>query len=74
MASTGAMAAMGGVATGTSVRPVWADAHAGLRAEILKIPGVGAGSPGDPEWQAVGELCLGPTKETVARANSRASS
>ena len=37
-----------------------------LRAEILKIPGVGAGSPTDADWQKVGELCLGPTKANVA--------
>jgi ABC-type glycerol-3-phosphate transport system substrate-binding protein len=42
-----------------------ASAQGSLRAEILKIPGVGAGSPGDAEWQKVGELCLGGTKETV---------
>jgi multiple sugar transport system substrate-binding protein len=37
-----------------------------LRAQILKIPGVGMGSPTDADWQKVGELCLGPTKERVA--------
>ena len=37
-----------------------------VRAEILKIPGVGAGSPTDADWQKVGEMCLGPTKERVA--------
>ena len=37
-----------------------------LRAQILKIPGVGAGSPTDADWQKVGELCLGPTKANVA--------
>ncbi len=37
-----------------------------LRAEILKIPGVGMGSPTDADWQKVGEMCLGPTKEVVA--------
>ena len=42
-----------------------ADGHGSLRAEILKIPGVGAGSPTDADWQKVGELCLGGTKETV---------
>lgn len=42
-----------------------ADSQSELRAEILKIPGVGAGSPTDAEWQKVGELCLGGTKETV---------
>jgi multiple sugar transport system substrate-binding protein len=40
-------------------------AQSDLRAEILKIPGVGMGSPTDADWQKVGELCLGPTKETV---------
>ena len=36
-----------------------------LRAEILKIPGVGMGSPTDADWQKVGEMCLGGTKATV---------
>ena len=36
-----------------------------LRAEILKIPGVGKGQPGDAEWQKVGEMCLGATKANV---------
>ncbi|WP_425041196.1 extracellular solute-binding protein [Primorskyibacter sp. S187A] len=40
--------------------------HGNVRAEILKIPGVGAGSPTDSDWQKVGELCLGATKENVA--------
>ena len=34
--------------------------------EILKIPGVGKGSPTDADWQKVGELCLGATKANVA--------
>ena len=34
-------------------------------AQIMKIPGAGNGSPTDADWQKVGELCLGPTKETV---------
>ncbi|MEM1400687.1 MAG: extracellular solute-binding protein, partial [Pseudomonadota bacterium] len=42
-----------------------ADGHSNVRAEILKIPGVGAGSPTDADWQKVGELCLGGTKDTV---------
>ena len=46
-------------------RSVLADSHGSLRADILKIPGVGAGSPTDAEWQKVGEMCLGGTKETV---------
>ncbi len=65
-ASVGAMAAVGGIAAGTSVSPAWAAAHDGVRAEILKIPGVGMGSPTDADWQKVGELTLGPTKERVA--------
>ncbi|WP_299678644.1 substrate-binding domain-containing protein [uncultured Roseobacter sp.] len=43
-----------------------ADGHGNVRAEILKIPGVGAGSPTDSDWQKVGELCLGATRENVA--------
>jgi multiple sugar transport system substrate-binding protein len=58
-ASLGAMTAAAGL-------PGVAFAQDNLRAEILKIPGVGAGSPTDADWQKVGELCLGPTKERVA--------
>jgi multiple sugar transport system substrate-binding protein len=61
-AGVGAMAAMGGFAA----RPAAADSHMNVRAEILKIPGVGAGSPTDADWQKVGEMCLGPTKANVA--------
>ena len=60
-ASIGALSAMGAIAPSLAS----ADAHS-LRAEILKIPGVGMGSPTDADWQKVGELCLGPTKERVA--------
>ncbi len=63
MASVGAMSAMGGVATGIGVTPAWAGSD--LRAAILKIPGVGMGSPTDADWQKVGEMTLGPTKEVV---------
>ena len=49
-ASLGAVAAMGGLGGAAS-----AAAHGGVRAEIMKIPGVGMGSPGDPEWQKVVE-------------------
>ena len=42
-----------------------ASAQDNLRAEILKIPGVGKGSPTDADWQKVGELCLGATKANV---------
>ncbi len=37
-----------------------------VRAQILAIPGVGAGQPTDADWQRVGELCLGPTRANVA--------
>ncbi|MGI9354850.1 MAG: twin-arginine translocation signal domain-containing protein [Rhizobiaceae bacterium] len=43
-----------------------ADAHANIREAILKIPGVGQGSPTDADWQKVGEMCLGATKANVA--------
>ena len=43
-----------------------AGAHGSFRAEILKIPGVGAGSPTDSDWQKVGEMCLGATKGNVS--------
>ncbi len=36
-----------------------------LRADILKIPGVGKGSPTDADWQKVGEMCLEATKANV---------
>ena len=42
-----------------------ADGHANVRAAILKIPGVGKGSPTDADWQKVGEMCLAATKESV---------
>ena len=36
-----------------------------LRKAIVKVPGVGKGSPTDADWQKVGEMCLGPTKASV---------
>ena len=63
-ASAGAIAAMsGGLSSVAS--SAFADGHSELRKAILQIPGVGAGSPGDADWQKVGEMCLGPTKERV---------
>ncbi len=59
-AALGATSMLPGMATNA-----FSASHGSLRAEILKIPGVGAGSPGDTEWQKVGEMCLGGTKETV---------
>ena len=56
LASSGTLAglARGALAAGDS-----------LRTELLKIPGVGVGSPTDADWQKVGELCLGLTRESV---------
>jgi multiple sugar transport system substrate-binding protein len=61
----GVAALTAGTALGTSMAGR-ALAQDNIRAEILKIPGVGAGSPTDADWQRVGELCLGPTKANVA--------
>ncbi len=36
-----------------------------VRTQILKIPGVGTGTPTDADWQKVGELCLSATKASV---------
>jgi len=58
MGAVGAAAMMPKLALG--------DGHSNVRAEILKIPGVGAGSPTDSDWQKVGEMCLGDTKGNVA--------
>ena len=62
-ASVGAISAMGGVGSLAFTTPALADDA--LRQQILKIPGVGKGSPTDADWQKVGELCLGPTKANV---------
>lgn len=62
--SAAALAVASGGALGALTRP--ARAQDNLRAEILKIPGVGMGSPTDADWQKVGEMCLAGTRETVA--------
>ena len=61
-ASASALAAVGPGLAGLAT-PAFAQEN--LRAEILKIPGVGAGSPTDADWQKVGEMCLGATKAAV---------
>ena len=60
-AGAAAMAAVGGPLL--DVRTAFAQDD--LRAAILKIPGVGAGQPTDADWQKVGEMCLGPTKQNI---------
>jgi len=52
-------------ATGLGALTGSASADEALRAQILQIPGVGKGSPTDADWQKVGELCLGATKESI---------
>src|SRR5438132_11119795 len=37
----------------------------GLRKQLLKMPGVGVRQPTDADWQKVGELCIGQTKQNV---------
>ncbi|QFI65603.1 Various polyols ABC transporter, periplasmic substrate-binding protein [Sinorhizobium alkalisoli] len=62
-ASAAALVGLTGVLGGIPTR---ASAEDDLRAQILKIPGVGKGAPTDADWQKVGELCLAPTKANVA--------
>ena len=57
------LAALGGLGFGAGARPAFAQDD--IRAQILKIPGVGMGSPTDADWQKVGELTLGATKANV---------
>lgn len=62
LAAIGAAAAL----TVGSLPAVAQDDSAALRAELLQIPGVGAGSPTDADWQRVGEMTLGPTRANLA--------
>ncbi|WP_159585351.1 ABC transporter substrate-binding protein [Chelativorans xinjiangense] len=62
-AGAGALAL--GTTSGLGALARHASAQANVRAEILKIPGVGMGSPTDADWQRVGELCLDGTRATV---------
>ena len=62
---TASAAALLGVSGAMGALPSMAFADDDVRAQILKIPGVGKGSPTDADWQKVGELCLGLTKANV---------
>jgi len=62
-ASAAALAAVSASGLGALTRP--ASAQDSLRAQILKIPGVGAGQPTDANWQEVGKMCLEATKANV---------
>lgn len=64
-AAAGVSALALGATTGLGALAPRARAQGNLRAEILKIPGVGKGSPTDADWQKVGEMCLEGTKSTV---------
>lgn len=63
-ASAAVLAAISGGGLGALSRPAFAQDD--LRAQLLQIPGIGKGQPGDADFQKVGELCLGPTKANVA--------
>ncbi len=60
-----------GVVGALTVGALPALAQDDVRAEILQIPGVGMGSPTDADWQKVGELTLGPTKENIAEGECK---
>ncbi|MGH7078742.1 MAG: hypothetical protein ACREFU_11680, partial [Acetobacteraceae bacterium] len=36
-----------------------------FRKDLVKIPGVGKGSPTDADWRKVGEMCLGATRDSI---------
>ncbi len=64
--SLGAISALGGLTGGLLPGAAQAESHMDVRAAILKIPGVGNGSPTDADWQKVGEMTLAATKANVA--------
>ena len=62
--AAGTAAALG-TGAGLGLAPTRGYAADSVVAQIMKIPGAGNGSPTDADWQKVGALCLGPTKENV---------
>ena len=64
--AAGASALAAGAAAGLGGFSSTAAAQSNVREEILKIPGVGVGSPTDSDWQKIGALCLEPTKANVS--------
>ncbi|NOZ32610.1 MAG: extracellular solute-binding protein [Alphaproteobacteria bacterium] len=64
--AAGASVAALGASTALGAFTAPAFAASDLRAEMLKVPGVGVGSPTDADWRKVGELALGPTKDRVS--------
>ena len=67
IAAAGVSALAVGTTSGLSLLTREAHAQRNLRTEILKIPGVGKGSPTDSDWQKVGAMCLGSTKDSVSK-------
>jgi multiple sugar transport system substrate-binding protein len=67
-----ALGLAGALMVGAAPAAAQDDLDTELRAEILSIPGVGAGSPVDADWQAVGELSLGPTKANITEGECSA--
>jgi len=65
-AGTGALAAGSSAGLGLLTRNAVAGGHS-VRKDILQIPGVGMGSPTDADWQKVGGMCLGPSKDRVSK-------
>ncbi len=63
----GASVIAAGSGTGISMFSNSASAAGNVRRDILKIPGVGKGSPTDSDWQKVGAMCLEPTKARVSK-------
>ena len=67
-AGAASVAALGGTGLLSNVPRAFAamsQEEMDLRKQLLQIPGVGKGSPTDADWQKVGELCLGATKQNV---------
>ncbi|MEC7758731.1 MAG: sugar ABC transporter substrate-binding protein, partial [SAR324 cluster bacterium] len=64
--AAGASVIAAGSGAGLGLFPKSASA-ANVRRDILRIPGVGKGSPTDSDWQKVGALCLNPTKARVSK-------
>ena len=66
VAGAGVIAAGSGTGISLLSNSASASGH-DVRKDILKIPGVGKGSPTDSDWQKVGAMCLGPTKSRVSK-------
>ncbi len=61
----GAAALALGAGAPLGMLPATAHAQTEFRKDLLKVPGVGKGSPTDADWQKVGAMCLEPTKRNV---------